>query len=184
MMFESRFSPELRATQEGRLSGYAAVYNSLSHDLGGFREVILPGAFDRTLREFPDVLALVEHDTNKVLARTTNGTLRLAPDDYGLRVEIDPADTSYARDLLALVRRGDVAGMSFRFRPFPGGARMDLSTTPPTRSLTSVQLAEVSVVVSPAYPDTSIAVRALEHARAAERQRLLNGMRLRLASMD
>lgn len=185
MTFENRFlTSELRATDEGILTGYAARYNRLSHDLGGFREVILPGAFDRTLREFPDVLALVEHDTSKVLGRTTNGTLRLTPDEHGLRVEIDPADTSYARDLLALVRRGDVAGMSFRFRPYPGGARLDMSTTPPIRSLTSVQLAEVSVVVSPAYESTHVSVRALEQAIAHERQHALNGMRLRLALTD
>src|SRR3569833_1214434 len=119
--FEKRFLEAKLTETEGRLSGYAAVFDSLSHDLGGFREKIAPGAFDRTLKEFPLVLALVEHDTNKLLATTANGTLRIAPDERGLRVEIDPADTSYARDLLTLVKRGDVSGMSFRFRPFAGG---------------------------------------------------------------
>ncbi|HEX7119402.1 MAG TPA: HK97 family phage prohead protease [Longimicrobiales bacterium] len=184
MTFEKRFCTELRATDEGKLSGYAAVFNSPSHDLGGFREIILPGAFDRTLEEFPDVLALVEHDTGKVLGRTTNGTLTIRPDDHGLYVEIDPANTSYARDLLELVRRGDVAGMSFRFKPYPGGARMDMSTAPPTRYLSSIQLKEVSVVVDPAYPATEVSVRALEEARTANLTHTLRRMRLRLAEIS
>lgn len=182
MTFENRFSPGLEATEQGKLVGYAAVFNSRSHDLGGFQELIAPGAFDRSLVEFPDVLALVEHDTNRVLARTTNGTLRILPDAHGLRVEIDPADTSYARDLLALVKRGDVAGMSFRFRPFPGGDSMDVRSNPPLRTLKSVQLKEVSIVVNPAYPATEVSVRTLEAAQMANTAQALRRMRLRLAA--
>lgn len=106
--FEIRSRADVGANDGNTLHGYAALFNSRSHDLGGFREIILPGAFDRSLKEHPDVLALVDHDEGKVLARTTNGTLRIQPDERGLKVEIDPADTSYARDILALVRRGDV----------------------------------------------------------------------------
>jgi HK97 family phage prohead protease len=151
---------EIRATaglqeDSGKLVGYAAVFNSRSHDLGGFVEVIEQGAFARTLTENPDILALMEHDTAKVLARTTNGTLTVTEDARGLRVEIDPADTSYGRDLLALVRRGDVHGMSFRFRPYPGGEKRQRGL----RTLTSVMLKEVSVVVDPAYPAAAVEVR-------------------------
>jgi len=171
--YEVRYSTDIRASDNGRLTGYAAVFNSRSVDLGGFVEVIQPGAFARSLREFPDVLALVEHDTNRVLARTTNSTLTIAEDERGLRVEIDPADTSYARDILALVKRGDVWGMSFRFRPFPGGASLDTSTTPAIRTLRSVVLSEVSVVVNPAYPATDVSVRhALEAAHSNRRAKL------------
>lgn len=183
MKYENRFTAEVRATDEGKLVGYAAVFNSPSHDLGGFREIILPGAFDRTLVELPDVLALVEHDTNRVLGRVGNGTLLIVPDEHGLRVEIDPANTSYARDLLELVRRGDVAGMSFRFRPYPGGDAIDLTSSPPIRTLKSVQLAEVSVVVNPAYPDTSVSVRAFDEARTENTRHALRRMRLQMAEV-
>jgi hypothetical protein len=182
--FESRFNPTIELASSGKLVGYAAVFNSRSHDLGGFHEVIAPGAFDRSLTENPDVFALVEHDANRVLARTTNGTLRIQPDSHGLRVEIDPADTSYARDLLALVKRGDVAGMSFRFRPFQGGDSMDLRSNPPVRTLKSVLLKEVSIVVNPAYPATEVSVRALEAARLAHTAQALRQMRFRLAALD
>jgi uncharacterized protein len=184
-MFEDRcYVGEIRATEEGKLVGYAAVYNSRSHDLNGFVEVIAPGAFSRTLQENPDVLALVEHDTNRVLARTTNGTLRIVPDERGLKVEIEPANTSYGRDIVELVRRGDVAGMSFRFRPYPGGAQMDLTQNPPLRTLRSVELKEVSVVVSPAYPATDVSVRALEEARRESNRQALQKMRLMLAESE
>lgn len=180
---ENRFLAGL-SEDSGKLVGYAAVFNSRSHDLGGFQEIIAPGAFTRTLKENPDVLALVEHDTNRILARTTNGTLRIAPDSHGLRVEIDPADTSYARDLLTLVKRGDVAGMSFRFRPYAGGASMDLHSSPlPLRTLRSIELKEVSVVVDPAYPATEVSVRALQDAREAHTRNALRKLRLRIAAL-
>jgi HK97 family phage prohead protease len=178
-MFELRFSPTLEANDSGKLVGYAAVFNSRSHDLGGFVEVIAPDAFNRTLKEFPDVLALIEHDTNRVLARTTNGTLRIAPDAHGLRIEIDPADTSYARDYTTLVKRGDVAGMSFRFRPFAGGDSWDRSGAIPVRTLKSVQLKEVSIVVDPAYPATEVSLRSLPDTT----QQALRSLRLRLAAL-
>jgi hypothetical protein len=178
--FENRYNPGLEA-DGNRLVGYGVVWNSRSVDLGGFREVIAPGAFDRTLKEFPDVFALVEHDTNRVLARTSNGTLKLTPDSHGLKVEIDPADTTYARDVLALVKRGDVHAMSFRFRPFPGGSSFD--TRNALRTITSAQLKEVSVVASPAYLATEVAVRALDEAKRAEAVRVRNTMRLRLAAL-
>jgi HK97 family phage prohead protease len=180
MEFEIRSRAEVEAN-EGKLVGYAAVFNSRSHDLGGFVEVIQPGAFDRTLKERPDVLALVDHDESKVLARTTNGTLKLTPDERGLRVEIDPADTSYARDSLTLVRRGDVHSMSFRFRKFPGGDSFDMGQTPPVRFLRSVELSEVSVVTLPAYPATQVSVRALRDATDAAVKQELQRLRLELA---
>jgi HK97 family phage prohead protease len=184
MSYEIRSTTELRATDEGKLVGYAARYNSPSHDLGGFREIILPGAFDRTLEENPDILALAEHDSTKVLGRTTAGTLRITPDEYGLKVEIDPPNTSVGRDLTELVRRGDIRGMSFRFRPYANGASMDLNQTPPLRTLRSVELKEVSVVVDPAYPETSISVRALEDARNENIRHTLRRLRLELAENE
>jgi len=183
--FETRaLDAQLSATDTGTLVGYAAVFNSRSHDLGGFREVIRPGAFDRSLREFPDVLALVEHDTNRVLARTTNGSLRITPDAHGLRVEIDPADVSWAKDIVTLVRRQDVRGMSFRFRPFPGGSVLDASGAEAVRTLTAVELKEVSVVVDPAYPATSVSVRALHAAQQESARHAMRAFRLRLAANE
>jgi uncharacterized protein len=172
---------DLRANEEGLLEGFVP-FNRLSEDLGGVREIIEPGAFTRTLKEYPDVFALVEHDPAKVLGRTTNGTLRLSEDNSGLNAVIDPADTTYGRDITELVRRGDIRGLSFRFRPFPGGYGLDLASHPPIRRLTSVRISEVSIVGQPAYPDTTVLMRDIEAARNTEMTKAM--MRLRLALMD
>jgi HK97 family phage prohead protease len=167
MEFESRsFVGGVRAhvgPNGPQLVGYAAVFGRPSHDLGGFIEIIEPGAFTRTLRESPDVFALIDHNTSLVLGRTKSGTLKLTEDAHGLRAEITPPDTIYARDLLASVGRGDVAGMSFRF--FNPRAEFRNEGGRVVRRMFEVGLREVSVLPIPAYPDTSVALRSLHEWR-------------------
>lgn len=138
--------------------GYAAVFNSLSEDLGGFREQIDPAAFNKTLKE-ADVRSLINHDPSMVLGRNKAGTLKLSVDANGLRVVNKLPDTSYARDLHELLQRGDVNQMSFAFTKIRDS--WDEETSPPTRTLREVRLHDVSVVTYPAYPETSAEARAL-----------------------
>src|SRR3954471_8185749 len=124
MAIERRVAIELRAggdAKSPRLAGHAAVFNSPSQDLGGFTEIVLPGAFKRTLSTDRDPLALVQHMPQLVLGRRSAGTLRLTQDDKGLAFEIDVPDTTTARDLLVSVERGDVRGASFAFSTPAGG---------------------------------------------------------------
>lgn len=152
---------ELRADSR-TLAGYAAVFNSTA-DIGGhFREIIAPGAFRDTL-ESSDIRALIDHDSGRLIGRKSAGTLRLAEDDRGLRVEIDLPDTSDGRDLATLVSRGDLDGMSFGF--VVRHDEWDETSNPPTRTIHKVDLREVSAVTFPAYGDTSLALRSLEKAR-------------------
>jgi HK97 family phage prohead protease len=142
-----------------RIFGYAVVFNSPSGDLGGFYEEVRPEAVDRTLRERLDVRALVDHDTGKVIGRTTAGTLRLAKDERGLRVEIDPPETTAGRDIIELVQRGDVTGMSFTFRVMrPHGERFERRDGQPVRILTDLTIQEISIVTFPAYEATDVQV--------------------------
>ena len=158
MELEIRSGSGLQASQ-GKLTGYAAVFNKPSHDLGGFREVIKPGAFKRTLADSAHVVALNNHNADQVLGRVGSGTLRLEEDDTGLRFELDLPDTSYARDLSALVQRGDVAGCSFAFAARPGGELWEETNGETIRTLTSLDLGEITITAQPAYPDTSVAKR-------------------------
>jgi HK97 family phage major capsid protein/HK97 family phage prohead protease len=163
-MLEKRTS---KLEQEGgKLVGYAAVYApALSEDLGGFREKISPGAFDKSLESNADIRALWDHNTSQPLARTTNGSLKVSSDKRGLRVEIElPEGVSYADDLRQLVRSGVVNQMSFGFLVPPGGDTWDKDENGNAlRTLNSIDLHEVSVVSIPAYPDTTVALRGLRH---------------------
>jgi len=149
---------EIRA-QGRRLAGYAALFD-VEARIGDVRETIAPGAFTRTLASGHDVLALVDHDASRVLARTRTGTLRLSQDTRGLAFDLDVPDTAPGRDVLALAERGDLGGMSFGFTVAPGGDRRDSGDT---RELRAVTLHEISVVQGwPAYDGTTVAARALD----------------------
>ncbi len=151
---------EIRASdgEPPKIVGHAAVFNSLSEDLGFFREKIAPGAFAKTIQE-ADVRALWNHDPNFVLGRTKSGTLKLAEDEKGLAVEIIPPDTQWARDLMETMRRGDVDQMSFGFQVVKEEWEGDVNN--PIRVLKEVKLFDVSPVTFPAYPATDVQVRSL-----------------------
>jgi HK97 family phage prohead protease len=156
----------VRAASEekpAQLVGYAAVFNSKSEDLGGFREIILPGAFDRALSEGHDVRAFVNHNPDKMLGRTASKTARLSIDEHGLAVEIDVPDTQDGRDTMTLAKRGDLSQMSFSFRTLDDRWRTDEGE--PLRELVDLELFDVSVVAFPAYPATEVSARALERAQ-------------------
>jgi HK97 family phage prohead protease len=144
------------------ISGYAAVFNTLSCDLWGFREKIAPGAFKKTIQE-SDVRALWNHDTGIVLGRSKAGTLRLSEDTHGLAIEIDPPES--ASSMLETMRRGDVDQMSFGFEAIRDLWEEDREADTVTRTLLEVRLYEVSIVAFPAYDATSVGVRATERAK-------------------
>ena len=164
---ERRAFQEVR-TSGRRLEGYAATFGSEA-TVGRFVETIEPGAFRSAIAG--DVLALLDHDTGKVLGRTKSGTLRLSEDSRGLAFSLDLPDTAAGRDVLALAERGDLGGMSFGFKVPQGGEHW----TRNRRSLRTIGLREVSVVSAwPAYPDTELALRAFQHdAQALRRRRAL-----------
>lgn len=142
------------------IAGYAAVFNTPTALGNGIMEVIRPGAFADSLANDGDVRALWNHDSNWVLGRTTANTLRVFEDAIGLAFEVMPPETTWAKDALVSVGRGDVNQMSFGFTVPGGGDRWDGNT----RILERVNLMEVSVVAFPAYPQTSATVQQ----RAAE----------------
>lgn len=157
--------------EDRKIRGCAIVFNKPSENLGGFREVILPEAVDRTLSEAIDVRALVDHDTAKIIGRLTAGTLRLQKKPKGLFVEIDPPNTTAARDILESVNRGDVSGMSFGFRVLDDAWSEDENGMP-LREVLDMRISEVSVVTFPAYSATSVEVakRSLAQFQAAKRK--------------
>lgn len=159
---------ELRADPgSGKITGYAAVFNSYSERLGWFREIIIPGAFAASI-ETDDVRALWNHDANYVLGRNRAGTLLLEEDARGLKVEIDPPDTQWARDLQESIRRGDVTQMSFGF--FVQDEIWRKEDGDDIRELRKVELFDVSPVTYPAYPATEVGIRSLKEIYDARPQ--------------
>lgn len=155
---------EVRVMKEGggkpaQLRGYAIRFNSLSKDLGGFQERIAPAAFDESLTSGGDVRALVDHDHTKLLGRTSAGTLKVGKDDRGIWFNVDLPDTQYARDVQALVERGDIRGMSFGFTVPVGGDAFTRENGTAIRTVNKASLKEVTVTSIPAYPDSSVHVR-------------------------
>lgn len=149
---------EERDDKPPKLVGYAARYNTLSQDLGGFKERFLPHAFARTLENGPDVLALAQHDETKVLGRRSAGTLKVEDDPWGLKVEITPPNTSYGNDIIESVRRKDISGMSFGF--IAQDEELIKEGDGWIREVRDADLYEISIVTSPAYLQSKIKVRS------------------------
>lgn len=168
---EVRFVPECRATVSGdatsprKLVGYAARFNILAK-LPGFRECVLPGAFTRALDAKQDCLFTWNHATDKILGRTTSGTLALTQDSHGLHYVCSLADTEEARNYWETVRRGDVNSSSFAFKLDPEDQDWSEDQDPEDRSFfvrrnirNITRLLDCSAVAFPAYAGTDVNAR-------------------------
>lgn len=153
---------EIRAgagTDRRTIGGYAAKFDTMSQNLGGFKERIAAGAFNRSRSQgFPGVLARHNHDDNMLLGTTAASTLRVGIDDIGLTYEVDVPQTR--GDVYELVQRGDVRQSSFAFVAQDDEWATD-DTGFPQRTLVQVGLVDVASVNSPAYLDTSVGLRSL-----------------------
>lgn len=156
------------------MTGHAAVFNSLSEDLGGFREIIQPGAF-RNATASSLVHLLWNHDSSRPLASTDSGTLDLQEDGDGLRIWARiPKALSYAQDLRTLYKEKIVRGMSFAFKmPADGSgevwSQMDDGSGLALRRLTDVkELFDASPVTRGAYTAPAFSMRSLFEARATQ----------------
>ena len=143
------------------LTGYALVWNVLSGDRGGYVVRLQPNSATFTNR----VMAFWNHDSRDTIGSTTSNTLRLTPDQYGVKVDIDLPDTTAGRDLATLVRRGDIAGMSFGMTDTPQG-RTTTEGGKTVLNASQYTVDEVTVTAIPAFTETSIAIKTDEGAAA------------------
>lgn len=162
----------------GTLRGYAVVYDQFTTlwetESREVREVIRKGAFDVDLSGGSNVRALFNHDTGQILGSVRSGSLRLREDSHGLAFEIDLPDTTLGRDVLTLVKRGDLEGMSFGFIVRPSGEvvnqRKEGQRTIVESEIRSAQILEISVVLFPAYQSTSVEASARSRIEDLARQ--------------
>ena len=163
---------EMKAPRRGRtIEGRGIVFNKESKDLGGFNEVITPGAIEDVLMR-SDVLALLNHNEDKgVLARSTNGegSLELTVDANGVNYRFEAPDTALGDEVLSGVRRGDIRTSSFSFSVSDGQKWEKRSDGTYLRTITKFDnIFDVSPVYREAYADTTVAVRNLVEIRSLE----------------
>lgn len=167
---------EIRETESKKTIVGIIPFNSRSVTMGWFEEVITETAFSKTLSDGADVKALYCHDIGKVLGRTKNGSLRLSVgllgEVQGLICECDLAETSYAQDAYALIKRNDVNTMSFGF--YPVKERIEIEDEKEIHYLLEVRLIEVSFVVPfPAYEATTSLAREVRGINISKLETIL-----------
>jgi HK97 family phage prohead protease len=156
---------ETRASGREAIRGLAIPYNRLSLDLGGFRERILPGAFDKILsrqRGRSEILSYYNHNSDLLLGRESAGTLTVTVEEKGVVYTVEPPDTSAGRDVLALVRSRNLTGSSFAFTVGQKGERFttDESGKAIREIVDASGLYELGPVNVPAYGSATSAVVA------------------------
>ena len=165
------FNLELRGEDESRhIEGYGSVFNSRSLDLGGFKEIIAPGAFDGVI-ERSDVKALLDHNAERgILARSRNGkgSLSLELDERGLKYSFDAPHTNLGDEVVEGLKRGDYSQSSFAFTVESESWTKEEDGSY-LRTINKIgNLYDVSIVANPAYTDTSVALRSLDAFKAQE----------------
>lgn len=165
--FRTDFQVRENGTEEKKIEGYFAVFNSDYEMAPGLSESIAPGAFKDTLAD--DVRALINHDSTLVLGRTVVNTLELKEDSHGLwgSIKINPNDTD-AVNLYERVKRGDVSQCSFGFDILDEETEYrgeELHFT-----IKKVKLYEVSPCTFPAYEATGISARAKQKEQIEKRK--------------
>lgn len=199
MQISNRWPFEIRAVMDGErsfLEGYAAKFNHMSVDMGGWFERIAPGAFRKSLEsKGHDILMLWSHDHSKPLAARSDQSLEVWEDDVGLgfRAKVD-GDTSWEEDAMKAVKKQRVRQMSFGFFTPEDGDVWERTGGKIVRTVLEADLWEISPVAMPAYPSTSVEARNLirdpndrfkqflaDEARALEAANTLATARFRFA---
>jgi len=137
------------------LEGYPIVWNELSDDRGGYKVKLAPGS---ALFATP-CFALYNHDFANVLGNTANKTLRVMPDEHGVKVEIDLPDTCCGRDVAELVEDEYIGGMSFSMAMGFEQYTTEETDTDTIITVTRFTCDEVTVTGIPSFTSTSIAVQ-------------------------
>ena len=173
---ESRAAECRAADAEGMvIEGYAAVFNQVTN-IGHFREVIDPSAFDGHLND--DVRLLLNHD-GAPMARTSNGTLKLTTDETGLHYRAELVDTQSSRDLYAMIKRGDISESSFAFTI----ENEEVQDDGVRRVMQVGNILDVSPVTYPAYATTSVQARKMEQPAQPEKQREIMNVELSMKDL-
>lgn len=171
--FAFRSLPDGGSTFEG----YAAVFNrsskvlhdALSRRASGYRETILPGAFQRSIRQGKRITFVVDHDERQMVSSAPTGALRLSEDSKGLHIESPWPRTVYTDSVRALHDSGERLGMSVLFGTTMRHEQQAWAADGSHRTVTEGVLKHTTVLAAlePAYDGTVATFRALAEATEA-----------------
>ena len=154
------------------IEGYAIVFGQESEVLFDkskkrrFIEIIQPGAATQELLERSDVNALLDHNAQRMLARSYNGkgTLTLIVDAHGVKYRFDAPATPDGDYSVEMVKRGDLFGSSFAYATSEKNVRYEKRADGMLmRYVNKIDwIGDVSIVSDPAYMGTDVSVRSLD----------------------
>lgn len=154
----------IRADDTVEIDGYVNAVERNSKPLwsriGQFIERVCKGAFTKALRRNEDVLLLLNHNPDRILARTSDDSLELREDSIGLHARAVVSDP----EVVEKARSGDLVGWSFGFYDTPDGVEngIEQESGLPLRKIRDLDLTEVSILdkrKTPAYDGTLVEVR-------------------------
>lgn len=178
------------------VSGYASTFEE-PYTLYEDSEIILREVVDKdafTDTDMSDVIMQYNHE-GRVIARNSNNTLTVEPDEKGLFIKADLSGTELGRELYEEIRGGYTDKMSFGFtidrlertRTDLEDGRIDVLN----RILRVSKLYDVSAVSIPANDGTSISVETrseidgvIEEARAERLNRAKLELKKRLLKKE
>lgn len=170
-----------------KVSGYALKFDTISQDLGGFYETIPASAISKV--DLSDVRLLINHDPNKVMARTKSGTMTLKKDDIGLYFEATLPNTIEGISIYESLKRGDIDGCSFEMEVVSDKWSRDPTTNAYIRTVKEIaNIKEISIVTFPAYLSSeaglATAQRSLKQYQDYEKDLLTTQILIELDRME
>ena len=151
-----------------RIGGYINVVERSSEvmyshkDCKWFKETMQSGVFKRALQKNQSIPLLLEHDWDKQVAHTNDGTLELREDSIGLRFDAVVSEETYKE-----IEKKGITSCSFGFK-INEQQKEPINKKLEKRYVTNIDLFEVSLVSNPAYVGSLVEKRALEDALKEE----------------
>ena len=161
--------------------GKAISFDTLSVDLGGFRETIKRGAITQELIDNADIFARTNHDNDYILARSKygKGSLSLELRDDGLYFSFELPNTEKGNELREHIKRGEITQCSFAFitAKEPNAEVWRKENGIVYRDIYKIgYLGDVAPVYRPAYEETYVSLRAMECAKTLKEEEELKAM--------
>lgn len=129
-----------------------------------FHEIMMPGVFKDAISRAKTIDFLLEHDNEKVLASTSNGSLSVNEDNTGLFMSADIIPTIYGHDGYSLIKSKIIKGMSFGMEVLDDSWSLG-NDGYPLRRVNKINLYEVSAVRYPAYSESLLEARGIKEIR-------------------